>query len=227
MEQTKCDIVMDLLPLYVDGVCSEESKKIVEEHLKHCEECKQFLENMQTEVNVSKDTKQRETDIRILKKMKKRIWIERLVLSVVVVCIAIVIESSCFFYSLKMQNMNDVVDLEEVSVVQDEEGNLWLERSGNASLAQMISLEFYTTEGEPVLAASKNIYNKRDKNATYQVRVVFMESSLNFQLQKWSGMQIGTTEERSKICDKEKLKQCSEIIIEQSNGTEKVLWEKE
>ena len=60
MEQTKCDIVMDLLPLYVDGVCSEESKKIVEEHLKHCEECKQFLENMQTEVNVSKDTKQRE-----------------------------------------------------------------------------------------------------------------------------------------------------------------------
>ena len=159
--------------------------------------------------------------------MKKRIWIERLVLSVVVVCIAIVIESSCFFYSLKMQNMNDVVDLEEVSVVQDEEGNLWLERSGNASLAQMISLEFYTTEGEPVLAASKNIYNKRDKNATYQVRVVFMESGLNFQLQKWSGMQIGTTEERSKICDKEKLKQCSEIIIEQSNGTEKVLWEKE
>ena len=54
-----------------------------------------------------------------------------------------------------------------------------------------------------------------------------MESGLNFQLQKWSGMQIGTTEERSKICDKEKLKQCSDIIIEQYNGTEKVLWDKE
>ena len=227
MEQTKCDIVMDLLPLYMDGVCSEESQKMVEEHLIHCQECKQFLETMKTEVNISSDTKQRETDAKILKKMKKRIWIERFVLATVAVCIAIIIGSSCFFYNLKMQNMNDVVDLDTISVLQDEEGNLWLERSGNAALAQMISLEFYTEAGEPVLAASKEIYNKRDKTETYQVRIVFMESGLNYRIQKWIGMQIGTTKERSKICDKENLERCSEIIMEQSDGTEKVLWEKE
>lgn len=35
----KCPIIEDLLPLYIDGACSEESKVIVEEHLKECSLC--------------------------------------------------------------------------------------------------------------------------------------------------------------------------------------------
>ena len=31
--KNNCDIIRDLLPLYVDGVCSQESAKLVEEHL--------------------------------------------------------------------------------------------------------------------------------------------------------------------------------------------------
>ena len=42
-----CDIVRDLLPLYADGLCSEESRKAVEEHLKSCEACRSFYEAMQ------------------------------------------------------------------------------------------------------------------------------------------------------------------------------------
>ena len=38
-----CDIVRDLLPLYEDGLCSEESRKAVEEHLKSCEACRKLL----------------------------------------------------------------------------------------------------------------------------------------------------------------------------------------
>lgn len=38
-----CDIVRDLLPLYEDGLCSEESRKAVEEHLKSCETCRKLL----------------------------------------------------------------------------------------------------------------------------------------------------------------------------------------
>jgi hypothetical protein len=35
----KCPVIEDLLPLYIDEVCSEESKMIVEEHLMECELC--------------------------------------------------------------------------------------------------------------------------------------------------------------------------------------------
>lgn len=34
-----CEVIEDLLPLYVDEICSQESKKIVEEHLQTCEHC--------------------------------------------------------------------------------------------------------------------------------------------------------------------------------------------
>ena len=43
-----CNIVKDLLPLYIDGCCSEESKKCVEEHIKACDKCKKVLEDMNT-----------------------------------------------------------------------------------------------------------------------------------------------------------------------------------
>lgn len=36
----KCELIKDLMPLYHDGVCSEASASAVEEHLAHCEACK-------------------------------------------------------------------------------------------------------------------------------------------------------------------------------------------
>lgn len=38
-----CDLVKDLLPLYHDGICSENSKQLVEEHLSECGNCKSIL----------------------------------------------------------------------------------------------------------------------------------------------------------------------------------------
>lgn len=34
-----CDLIKDMLPLYHDDICSEESRKIVQEHLEKCENC--------------------------------------------------------------------------------------------------------------------------------------------------------------------------------------------
>lgn len=42
-----CKIVEDLLPLYVDNVCSEQSKQAVEEHLKECENCRKLINSTQ------------------------------------------------------------------------------------------------------------------------------------------------------------------------------------
>ena len=42
-----CDIVGDLLPLYLDHVCSDESRRLVEEHIGECDNCGLLLERMQ------------------------------------------------------------------------------------------------------------------------------------------------------------------------------------
>ena len=41
-----CEVIKDLIPLYIDGCCSEESKVIVEEHIESCDRCKKLLEDM-------------------------------------------------------------------------------------------------------------------------------------------------------------------------------------
>ncbi len=46
MSKLPCKLINDLLPLYIDGVCSEESCSAVSEHLKECEECTREYENL-------------------------------------------------------------------------------------------------------------------------------------------------------------------------------------
>lgn len=41
-----CSVIQDLMILYADGCCSEESKAIVEEHIKSCDKCKKAFEEM-------------------------------------------------------------------------------------------------------------------------------------------------------------------------------------
>lgn len=41
---THCNIIKDLLPLYVDGLCSEESAALVDAHLTDCPDCRGTLE---------------------------------------------------------------------------------------------------------------------------------------------------------------------------------------
>ncbi|MBQ8523191.1 MAG: zf-HC2 domain-containing protein [Clostridia bacterium] len=41
-----CEIIKDLLPLYADEACSDESAKAVEEHISHCNSCRAELESM-------------------------------------------------------------------------------------------------------------------------------------------------------------------------------------
>ena len=41
--KTDCGIIRDLLPLYVDNICSGKSRELVEEHLQECEECSNLL----------------------------------------------------------------------------------------------------------------------------------------------------------------------------------------
>lgn len=46
MNTKHCDVIQDLLPLYIDNICSEESRHMVSEHLENCGECKRLYENM-------------------------------------------------------------------------------------------------------------------------------------------------------------------------------------
>lgn len=48
-----CNVIKDLLPLYIDDCCSEESAAIVKEHLENCRNCRELYESMSTPSDVT------------------------------------------------------------------------------------------------------------------------------------------------------------------------------
>lgn len=50
----KCKIICDLLPLYIDDVCSDETKELVEQHLNTCSGCRREYEKMKAEITMNK-----------------------------------------------------------------------------------------------------------------------------------------------------------------------------
>jgi Predicted integral membrane protein len=57
----KCEIIQDLLPSYVDGLCSNASRTLITEHLSTCKECQTFLANISSNLE-SKAIDEQEID---------------------------------------------------------------------------------------------------------------------------------------------------------------------
>lgn len=56
MKKISCDIVRDLLPIYVENLASFDTRKMIEEHIEGCDECYNQLKEMQEKVIIPADT---------------------------------------------------------------------------------------------------------------------------------------------------------------------------
>ena len=55
----KCEIIRDLIPLYLDKVCSEDSRKLVEDHLSECSECRKYMKGIRNGTGSGETEKRR------------------------------------------------------------------------------------------------------------------------------------------------------------------------
>lgn len=68
-----CNIMKDLLPSYIDDICSEDTAKLVAEHIQHCEDCKMCLNRMQQQSDyVQQNPIEMEKAITPFKKINKK-----------------------------------------------------------------------------------------------------------------------------------------------------------
>ncbi len=91
-----CNIITDIMPLYCENECSEETKALVEEHVASCSKCQRTLNTMEESLKVE-EVRKADSDIQVIKKITQQIRKDRfsaflwgaLLLSVatVVVCI--------------------------------------------------------------------------------------------------------------------------------------------
>lgn len=125
-----CDMIKDLLPLYADDVCSDESRKAVEEHIKECPDCKAELEKLRQNVTISP-----KNDGEVLKRIKRRLRIEKLavgVISVLAVCGALLMGLVYLINDYESMDMDKYKILDNVSVTERDNA-LWLNVKGFAA----------------------------------------------------------------------------------------------
>lgn len=91
MNKINCNVIGDLLPLYVDGAVSEDTKKLVEEHLAECEECKKTAEDMGKELVLPVHETVAAAETSFLQKMKKNLTKRKILTAVVSVLVTAVV----------------------------------------------------------------------------------------------------------------------------------------
>ena len=85
-----CGIIKDLLPLYVDHVCSDESKELIDQHLLECEKCKAYMDSLresQAVEAVAYDEEKERRKVKMMLGMKKKIVSRNILVAVFTVLI--------------------------------------------------------------------------------------------------------------------------------------------
>ena len=83
--KNECNIIRDILPLYVEDMVSADTSAFVEEHLEKCAECRAELEDMKKSNGLEKNNVSVEDEFMPLKAFKKK-WYRQLNL-IMTVCV--------------------------------------------------------------------------------------------------------------------------------------------
>ena len=75
MEKINCNVIQDILPLYIDDVVSDDTKELVEEHLQNCEICQRVYHetkaDLENDMKISAQTKESSNEANDLKKFQE------------------------------------------------------------------------------------------------------------------------------------------------------------
>lgn len=82
-----CNIIKDLLPLYVDNACSNDTRTLVESHLKECDNCQKELENIKSIISTDIIEKKKFLDFK--KFMNYKIWKNSIFIILIIIIITI------------------------------------------------------------------------------------------------------------------------------------------
>lgn len=91
MNEINCNVIQDILPLYIDGVVSEDTKVLVEAHLKECESCRHYAESMRQEVKIPTSIELKKEQAAAFRNLKKKLKTRKFRVSVVSVLLTVVL----------------------------------------------------------------------------------------------------------------------------------------
>lgn len=144
-----CNLILDLLPLCHDGVCSAESADAINEHLNECESCRAYYQSLQASDTLSVGQNGNEEEMRkaaSLKAVKKKILGKRVLTAVLSVAIVLSLACGAFIY---MENKTVVIDYKDNIGILPKDGDLIAHLSGKTYTQARSILVTVNKNGQP------------------------------------------------------------------------------
>lgn len=115
-----CNTIRDLMPSYVDDICSEDSKNLINTHTQTCNQCRELLESMKqplqsSELNVENDK------LKAQKPFKKINKVHRI--RIIIVAIAVMAMTMIgMMVAIDVGSINDFFFPHQISVINEQDG---------------------------------------------------------------------------------------------------------
>lgn len=151
--KNECDIIGDLLFGYNDGVLSNTSKNLVEEHLKNCEKCKNILGEIKQENNEKNQVK----EIDFFKSIKKKINKRNVIILVFLIILIFVVLLNIQVYN----NYNEIASTMEV-YLEDTITEQQIDNIKNKIIEKSNNIELEFVSKEKALERFKNNFGEKE-----------------------------------------------------------------
>lgn len=184
--RVSCNIVYDLLPLYVDKSCTSDTSKLVEEHLQECEECRKKHEDMSIEI-ISTDAvnayKEEGFKVRKIFKKIKKWWILSLICILLLIPVTLLSINQHSGDGISFTNLSDIYYVHSMlAAVKKGNYEKAFQYMNTAKLYEELTREYNTADfeelyfpveiGNEIYYISEEVYSmeyedyKQDKNIT-------------------------------------------------------------
>ncbi|MDR1067294.1 MAG: zf-HC2 domain-containing protein [Clostridiales bacterium] len=142
----KCGVIADLLILYVSGAGSEDSRALVDEHIKSCEECRAKLAEMRNSV-VTRLYENDKAKFNVLKTFKKKIFRRNIIVAVIASCasIAAVIGAGAYVF------LHETVVAYEKGLIEVKKSDGNVGETSNGELLVIVDKRIYDDKGEVII----------------------------------------------------------------------------
>ena len=122
----KCNVIKDILPLYIENIASEDTRVLIEEHVDECADCKKELEEMKFPRNIPIDI-----NTNVIKKVKNKLFREKfkaIIFSIVLTSIFLILAINYLTQPIYIPYSKDVV-----SVRESDNGTIFIDFKDNVS----------------------------------------------------------------------------------------------
>lgn len=154
MKKVSCNIIRDILPLYLDDVVSDETKEMVEEHLQSCAACREEASSMKKDVVLPASKSQRFAEANVIKSIKNMIFRKKVIAGAATAAAVVAVMVGAYTFLRLPQSVipyeESGVSVSEVTLEEDQKEYLYCnigtaEAEGSVSHAPVT---VQTDEGE-------------------------------------------------------------------------------